>query len=48
MKNLFIVITYLVGTNITFAQDAAEDRSLLEEVTATMPGPVASWLRASL
>ncbi len=36
MKNLFIVIVFLIGTNTAFAQDSAEERSLLDEVTATL------------
>jgi ketosteroid isomerase-like protein len=36
MKNLFIVIALFIGTNIALAQDAAEDHSLLEEMTATL------------
>jgi hypothetical protein len=36
MKNLFIVIAFFIGTNIALAQDAVEDRSLLEEMTATL------------
>jgi ketosteroid isomerase-like protein len=36
MKNLFIVIVFLIGTNAAFAQDSAEERSLLDEVTATL------------
>ncbi len=36
MKNLVIVIAFFIGTNIALAQDAAEDRSLLDETTATL------------
>ena len=36
MRNLFIVIVFLIGTNAAFAQDSAEERSLLDEVTATL------------
>jgi len=36
MKNFCIVIAFLIGTNIALAQDAAEDRSLLDEMTATV------------
>jgi ketosteroid isomerase-like protein len=36
MKNLFIVIVFLIGTNTAFAQNSAEERSMLDEVTATL------------
>ena len=36
MKKFFIVIAFFIGTNIAHAQDAAEDHSLLDEVTATL------------
>ena len=38
VTNLYFVITFFIGTNIAHAQDAAEDRSLLDEMTATLPG----------
>ncbi len=37
MKKFFIVVAFFIGTNIAHAQDAAEDRSLLDEMTATLP-----------
>jgi len=36
MKNLVIAIVFFIGTNIALAQDAVEDRSLLDETTATL------------
>jgi len=36
MKSLFISITFILGTSIAFAQDAAQDHSLLDELTATL------------
>ena len=37
MKKFFIVIAFFIGTNIAHAQDAAEDRSLLDEMTSMLP-----------
>jgi ketosteroid isomerase-like protein len=36
MKTFSIVIAFLVGTSIVLAQDAAEDPSLLDKMTATL------------
>ena len=45
MKNLFIVIVFLIGANATFAQDSEEERSLLDEVTATLDNDSLSLAR---
>ena len=36
MNNIIIVIAFFIGTNIALAQNAAEDGSLLDEMTATL------------
>jgi hypothetical protein len=36
MNNFFIIVAFFIGTNIALAQDAAKDRSLLDETTATV------------
>jgi ketosteroid isomerase-like protein len=36
MKSLYISITFILGTSIAFAQDTAQDSSLLDELTATL------------